>query len=508
MTSSLPKFADTIVVGAGTSGAAVAGILAEQSDQTVLLLEAGPDYGSYDGGKWPADLLNAADLAESHGWGYDSGDHYSNRVIPFQRARVMGGCSSHNGCAAIWGHRADYDGWAALGNDGWSTEELLPFFYSTNERMRVRIPTESEITPYHRAMLDAAPAIGIPIVHDLNDLDESLGMAPSPANVWNGVRWNSAFAYLDPVRHKPNLTICGGVLTDRLLIEHGRVVGVRVIGSDGPLEIRAGRVVVTGGTYGSPAILLRSGIGDSGELRAAGVTPVHALPGVGRNLHDHPAAYLQLTGTEELRQRMREFGKVTWTPEEQAIAKVRSSNCKEAFDLHIYPEGGPYANGGTEWSFIMPIACMTPQSRGRLYLRSADPDEAPVFEHGYLSDVDQMDLRVLADGIEIGRELTGQPALAKLIGPEVAPGPAIKSRAEVENWLSNVVAHYYHPVGTCKMGPAGDEAAVVDARGKIHGLEGGYVADCSIMPVIPRANTNVPAAVVGERIGRWLATYE
>jgi choline dehydrogenase len=502
--SDYPTHADTIVVGGGTAGAAVAGILAERTDQSVLLLEAGPDYGAYDSGNWPSDLLEAFDLAESHGWGYDSGQHYPDRIIPFQRARVIGGCSSHNGCAAIWGHRADYDGWAALGNHGWATDDLLPFFASVDRRMRVRIPGNDEVTPYHRAMLAAAPAAGIPLVENLNDLDEPVGMAPSPANIWQGVRWNSAFAYLDPVRSRPNLTIAGNVLTDRLVVERGRVTGVRVIGPDGPATITAGRVVLAGGTYGSPAILMRSGIGDPELLNRIGVAPVHALPGVGANLHDHPAVYLEFAGTDRLRAEMAAFAESSWLPEEQTIAKARSSQCAEAFDLHIYPEGGPYDNGRTAWSFSMPIACMTPRSRGRMLLASADPEAHPVFEHGYLSDVDRVDLRVLADGIEIAREMTNQPALRAYIGGELAPGSEISGRAALERWADRTVAHYYHPVGTCKMGPATDPMAVVDPRGKLHGIEGCYVADCSIMPVIPRANTNIPAAVVGERIASWL----
>lgn len=500
-----PSFADTIVLGGGTAGAAVAGVLADQTDQSVLLLEAGPDYGPYDPTAWPADLLDASDLAESHAWGYDSGATYAQRVIAFQRARVIGGCSSHNGCAAIWGHRADYDGWAALGNTGWGTDDLLPVFESVNERMRVRIPAHEEVTPYHAAMLRAAEAAGIPRVADLNNLDESVGMAPSPSNIWNGVRWNSAFAYLDPVRQKGNLTVIGDTLADRLLISGDRVTGVRVIGPNGPVTIEAGRVVVSGGTYGSPTVLLRSGIGDASALRGAGITPVVDLHGVGENLHDHPAVYLQFPGTDELKAQMRAFGETNWLPEEQTIAKLRSSRCTEAFDIHIYPEGSPYATNSDGWSFIMPVACMTPKSRGRLSLASIDPDVPPVLDHGYLNDVDGADRFVIADGVEIGRTITSQPELRALIGEELAPGPAIRTRAELERWIDDVVVHYYHPVGTCKMGPSSDGTAVVDPRGRIHGLQNAYVADCSVMPVVPRANTNIPAAVVGERIARWLA---
>jgi choline dehydrogenase len=310
----LPKFADTVVIGGGSAGAAVAGLLAERSEQTVLLLEAGPDYGSFADGRWPAELIDAGAIPVTHDWGYDSGRQYASRVISFGRARVIGGCSSHNGCAAIWGSSVDYDGWAALGNSGWSTDELLPLFRDASERLRVRVPEPGEITPFQRIALDAAADAGIPRVADLNNLDENLGMAPSPANIANGVRWNTAFAYLDPVRERSNLTIVGDSPCDRLEIRSGRVSAVVVAGRDGPLRIEAGRVVVAAGTYGSPAILLRSGIGDPSELRATGITPIHDLPGVGRNLHDHPRVSLSYAGTRELEEMMAAFARDHWMP--------------------------------------------------------------------------------------------------------------------------------------------------------------------------------------------------
>jgi choline dehydrogenase-like flavoprotein len=224
----LPKFADTVVIGGGTAGAAIAGLLAEHSGQSVLLLEAGPDYGPFVAGRWPAELIDAAAIPTSHDWGYHSGEQYQRRVIGFERARVIGGCSSHNGCAAIWGSRLDYDGWAALGNPGWSTDELRPLFRAAADRLCVRIPELTEITPFQRAALDAAAETGISRVADLNNLDENIGVAPSPVNIFNGVRWNTAFAYLDPVRERSNLTIVGDSLCDRLEIRSGRVSAVIV----------------------------------------------------------------------------------------------------------------------------------------------------------------------------------------------------------------------------------------------------------------------------------------
>jgi choline dehydrogenase len=500
----LPKFADTIVIGGGTAGAAIAGLLTEHSEQSVLLIEAGPDYGPFEAGRWPAELTDAGAIPLTHDWGYNSGDQYAPRVIGFERARVIGGCSSHNGCAAIWGSSVDYDGWAALGNQGWSTDELRPLFRAASERLRVRIPEPREITPFQRAALDAAAEAGIPRVADLNNLDENLGMAPSPANIVNGVRWNTAFAYLDPVRERSNLTIVENSACDRLEIKSGRVSAVIVAGLEGPVRVEAGRVIVAAGTYGSPAILQRSGVGDPLELRAAGIAPTLDLPGVGRNLHDHPRVSLRYAGSRELEKMSSAFARVHWMPEEQTIAKAQSSRCTRAFDLHIYPVGGLDTVNRTDWWWTLEVACLTPRSRGTLRIASADASMPPIIDHRYLSDPDDEDLRVMADGVALARDFAAKPALPRLLGSETSTSNRATSRAEVESFVRQNCLHYFHPVGTCRMGPASDRAAVVDSRGRIHGLDNAYVADASIMPVIPRANTNIPALVIGERIARWL----
>ena len=499
-----PRAADTVVIGGGTSGAVVAGLLAGQSNERVVVLEAGPDFGPFQSGRWPADLLDARALGYTHDWKYTSEDTYPDRVVAFERAMVIGGCSSHNGCAAIWGSRPDYDAWAEMGLDGWSTNELLPLFARANERMRVKDYTEREVTPFHRAVLAAAEAAGIPQTSDLNNVDEDEGISPSPVNIVDGVRWNSAFAYLDPVRDRPHLTILGNAVVDRIEVRDGAATRVHFITPDGPESVEAGRVVVAGGTYGSPAVLLRSGIGDPATLQGIGIAPVHDLPGVGKNLHDHPAVQLSWEGTPELVERMQAFAAETWMPEEQTIAKIRSSYYPQGepgFDLHIYPVGGPTSEG---WRWDFPVACMTPQSRGELTLRSVDPSAAPRIHHGYLSDEAGQDRKVLIDGVRKAREIASQSPLRELLGQETLPGPAAQTDEEIGSWVDNSVFHYYHPVGTCAMGPADAPMAVTDARGKVHGLENVFVADCSIIPVVPRANTNIPAIVIGERIGGWL----
>jgi choline dehydrogenase len=504
MSDSLPGFADTVVIGGGTAGAAIAGELAAGSDQPLLLLEAGPDYGSFEEGRWPAELTDARAIPTSHDWGYTSGSQYGQHVIKFDRARVIGGCSSHNGCAAIWGSRLDYDHWAELGNPGWSTEDLLALFRAGSERLRVRIPPRDEITPYQLAWLEAAPRAGIPLVADLNNLDENLGMAPSPANILDGIRWNAAFAYLDPVRNRNHLTIAGGVLADRLLIRGARVEAVRVIRNGQEATIKTGRVVLATGTYGSPAILIRSGVGPEAEVRALGVEPVLNLPGVGRNLHDHPLVGLVYAGSPALEAAMAEFATRHWLPEEQSIAKARSSRCAHGFDLHIYPVGGPAAHQPAAWNWSLAVACMTPRSRGVLKLKSRDPAAAPLLDHGYLSDPDDEDARVLVDGIHIARELAAAPPLAALLGKEQRPGPEVLSPDQVAEFTRATVAHYFHPVGTCAMGSAHDRDAVVDERGRVYGLDNCYVGDASIMPAVPRANTNIPALVAALRIAGCL----
>jgi choline dehydrogenase len=493
-------YADTVVIGGGTAGAAVAARLVQGTSQTVLLIESGPDYGAFAEQYWPAQLLDARSLPGGHDWGYINNTSTGRPGHPLERARVIGGCSSHNGCAAIWGSRVDYDGWAALGNAGWSADDLLPFFKLANEMLRVKRISSSEITPWQQACLETAPKIGIPQVADLNNLDEDIGMSTSPVNIVDGVRWNTAFAYLDPLRGNHRLTIQPQTQVDRLRIEGNRVIALEAIGPDGALTVEAGRVVVCAGTYGSPAILLRSGIGPDSDLRALGIKTKLDLA-VGRNLHDHPAVYLKYSGTPQLVAAMMDFvarGGILFS--EQTIAKFRSQYCTTAYDLHLFPVGGQFTDTADSWEFLLPVANMIPLSRGSVQLTSADPFATIKIDTAYLSDPQGRDLAILWNGIELVRGYACQAPLAELIGEEILPTVNYKTPEDVQR--DNL--HYYHPVGTCKMGPESDPTAVVNARGKVRGVDNLYVADASIMPVVPRANTNIPALVVGERISAWL----
>jgi choline dehydrogenase len=504
----LPRAAGTVVVGAGPAGAVLAARLVDAGEE-VLLLEAGPDFGPFASGAWPEELLDptlmpVADVS----WNYLSACQHGVPDMALQRARVMGGCSSHNGAAAVWGHRADYDAWA-VENPGWSAAELEPLFHEVNARLRVHVAPEAWLTPFHHAVLAAAAEAGYPIIPDLSSLDPEFGFAIGPVNIdpATRTRWNAAFAYLDPIRESPRLRIVADTLVDRLTLEGTRVTGLEVVGPDGPARIAAGRVILAGGAYGTPLILLRSGIGATDELSTAGIAPVHDLPGVGRNLQDHPAAGIPYRPCPEGVAMMDAFVAAGGLPrEEGTIGLARSSRCAGPYDLHLYPVASrPFAGQG--WRFTIAAAVMAPRSRGTIRLNPAsprDPEAAPVIDTNYLSDPEGYDLDALADAFLLARDLGARPAMQAMLQEELAPGPAVSTRDEIKTWLLRNATHDYHPAGTCRMGPESDRENVVDASGRVHGLDGVIVADAAIMPFVTLANTNIPTFVGAEKIARDL----
>jgi choline dehydrogenase len=477
--------AEIVVVGGGSAGCAVAGRLAAAA-RDVVLLEAGPDYGPFKGGRWPRELVDARMLATTHDWGYASGRW------TFERARVIGGCSSHNGAIAAVGHRLDYDSW---GLAGWSGADVAPLFEQVIDRMRVRTYTRDEAGPFHARCLDAAEAAGWRMASDLCDLDANDSFGLESVNVVGTTRWNAAFAYLDPVRGTDELRILDHVVADRLDGTAGGPV-IHAARRGEPLEIHAGTVVVAAGVYGSPAILQRSGIGDPRKLRAVGIEPVVELPGVGENLHDHPMVHIDRTVGRKLQRWLDEAAATGFLPEEQTLGKAISTHATDGlYDLHVFPVCASDQTSTLHGRIHVEVACMTPRSRGSLHVTGPDPAAPLAIDHAYLSDPGGHDLAVVRDGLRLADELVAQPHIAALVGDAISDTSSPEA-------VRGQVAHYYHPVGTCRLGT--DELAVCDERGAVRGVDGVFVADASLFPQIPRANTNLPAVMAGERIAALL----
>jgi choline dehydrogenase len=358
----------------------------------------------------------------------------------------------------------------------------------------VRALSLDELTPVQRAFVDAGRGQGLPLAHDLHELSAGVGIGPMAANIVDGVRFNSAFAFLDPVRDSEHLTIAGNVTVDRVLVEGGRAGGVLVREQRGDARaIRAERVVVAAGAYGSPAILLRSGLGPAADLRGLGIEVVADRPGVGGNLLDHPCVALDFAGSARFRDAL---AATAWHPDEQSVGRARSSRCDAGpYDIHVFLVAGANTGHPGLPPISMYAGAMRARSQGRVTLRDARADALPLIDHRYLSDPEGDDLQVLTEGLELLDRMAADQGLAAYLGRRVTPA-SVDVRARVVN--------YCHPAGTCRMGPADDEDAVVDADGRVHGIDGLYVADASIMPTITRGNPNLPVAVIAARIATAL----
>ncbi len=479
--------ADVVVVGGGSSGAVVAARLAAQG-VSVMLIEAGPDYGAHRDGRWPTELLDALMLATSHDWGYTSGLVPGRQPWTFERARVVGGCSSHNGAIAAVGHHSDYDAW---GLDGWRTDDLRSTFAVVLDTMRVRTYSADEAGPFHARCLQAAAGLGWRMAEDLCDLDANDSFGLESVNVVDGVRWNTALAYLDPVRHLPNFTVLDRALVDRVE-DHAHGATVHMIRDGQRAEVQAATVVLSAGVYGTPAILQRSGFGDRQLLDKLGIEVAAHLPEVGANLHDHPMVHADREVGPELKGWIDDAAALGFVPEEQTLGKALSSQAVDGiFDLHLFPVCASTQTVLTNGRAMVEVACVTPRSRGRVDIISRDPEAAPLIDHAYLTDPDDHDITVLRDGLVLAQEMLNHPVLAPLLGEQVTD---VSNDAAIRR----EVMHYYHPVGTCAIG------TVCDNRGRLYGASNVVVADASLMPQIPRANTNIPAIVIGERIAGWL----
>lgn len=501
---------DVVVVGGGSAGCAVAGRLCATTDLRVCLVEAGPDYGPVSEGYWPNELLDATVRPVTHDWGYAE-ERDDGSTVAEPRAKVIGGCSAHNQCAALWGMPEDYDRWAAAGNPGWAYADLRARIdqveqctqpESPHRGLRGALPTrpygDAELSAWPLAFLQAAEGAGFPRLADLSAPEPAQGVGPFHANILDHTRWNAAFAFLDPVRDLPNLTVYDQTIADRLVIDQETATGLLCRSGAGEMEVAAKVFILAAGTYGSPAVLMRSGIGPDAHLSEAGIFGMIDVPGVGENLHDHPGVAVRFGPAPAARRALSEDHRRGVLFQSQVILRARSARCTGGFDLHLVPYLDQTQAG--EWEFMMLAFNMMPRSRGRVRLRGEDPELPPIIERRLLTDADDGDLAVLVDGVTVIRQLAAAAPLGSLIAVEVDPGPRVQHLADLQVFIRSTVDGYSHAVGTCKMGPAADSMAVVDSTGRVHATSNIYVADASVIPEIPRANTNLTCMLIGMKV--------